>query len=131
MRRCELGDDGPSTMNCAHSPIAITIATPAKTVVAVSVELVDVASRTASRPIANSALVVARACVRRIRLTTRVAGIWATTMKKVLMKMTTPIAPGPTGVCVFANGARMLEKSAPPVITSTMLAAIRMRKSRS
>ena len=48
---------GPTTMNCAHSPIAITIATPAKTVVAVSVELVSVASRTASRPMANSALV--------------------------------------------------------------------------
>src|ERR1700722_11360039 len=46
---------GPSTMNCAHSPTAITIATPAKTVVAVNVELVSVASRTASRPIANSA----------------------------------------------------------------------------
>ena len=39
---------GPSTMNYAHSPIAITIATPAKTVVAVGVELVSVASRTAS-----------------------------------------------------------------------------------
>src|SRR5436305_10481730 len=74
---------GPTTMNCAHSPIAITIATPAKTVVAVSVELVSVASRTASRPIANSALVAARACVRRIRCTIRVAGICATTMKGV------------------------------------------------
>jgi hypothetical protein len=52
-------------------------------------------------------------------------------MKKVLMKKTTPISPGPTAVCAFANGARMLENSAPPVITSTMLAAIRMRKSRS
>src|SRR5262245_10608041 len=97
-------------MNCAHSPIAITIATPAKTVVAVSVELVSVASGTASRPIANNALVAARACVRRIRLTTRVAGICATTMKKVLMKMMAPISPGRTGVCAFANGARMLEK---------------------
>src|SRR5215469_8861487 len=116
---------GPSTMNCAHSPIAITIATPAKTVVAVSVELVSVASRTASRPMAKRALVAARACVRRIRVTTRVAGICATTMKKVLMKMTTPISPGPTCVCAFANGARMLENSAPPVITSTMLAGIR------
>ena len=47
------------------------------------------------------------------------------------MKKTTPISPGPTGVCASANGARMLEKNAPPAITSTMLAAIRMRKSRS
>jgi len=51
---------GPSTMNYAHSPIAITIATPAKTVVAVGVELVSVASRTASarpmRTISSTAL---------------------------------------------------------------------------
>ena len=118
-------------MNCAHSPTAITIATPARTAVAVSTELVSGASRTASRPVAKSALVAARAWVRRIRLTTRVAGICARTMKKVLMKTTTPISPGPTAVCAFANGARMLLKSAPPVITNTMLAAIRMRKSRS
>ena len=37
--------------------IAIRIATPAKTVVAASVECVSVASRTASRPTANVALV--------------------------------------------------------------------------
>jgi len=122
---------GPVTMNCAHSPIAITIAAPAKTVVAVSAELVSVAGRTASRPMANSALVAARACVRRIRVTMRVAGICAAAMTKVLRKMTTPISPGPAGVCAFANGARMVENSAPPVSTSTMLAAIRRRKSRS
>jgi hypothetical protein len=46
-----------------------------------SVERVSVASRTASRPIAHSPLVAAKAYVRRIRLTTRVAGICATTMK--------------------------------------------------
>jgi hypothetical protein len=38
------------------------------------------------------------------------AGICATAMKKVLRKMTTPISPGPTGVCAFANGARMLDR---------------------
>src|SRR6059058_2243185 len=48
---------GPSTMNWPHSAIAIRIATPAKTVVAASVECVSVASRTASRPTANMALV--------------------------------------------------------------------------
>ena len=53
---------GPSRMNCAHLPIAIKIATPAKTVLTVSVELVSVASRTTSKPIANSPLVAARAC---------------------------------------------------------------------
>src|SRR5579863_380981 len=122
---------GPSTMNCAHSPIAIMMATPARTAVAAGVERVSVAGRTASRPMANSALVAARACVRRIRLTTRVAGTCATTTKRVLMRKTTPISPGPAGVCALANGGRMLEKNAPPIITSTMLAAIRMRKSRS
>ncbi len=122
---------GPSTMNCARSPIAITIATPAKAAVAVSVELVSVAGRTAGRPVANSALVAARAWVRRIRVMARVAGICAAAMKKVLLQTTMPISPGPAGVCAFANGARMLENSAPPVITSAMLAAIRMRKSRS
>jgi len=80
---------------------------------------------------ADSALVAARACVRSMRLTTRVAGTCATTMKNVLMKKTTPISPGPTGVCAFANGERTLEKNEPPTITSTTLAAIRASKSRS
>jgi hypothetical protein len=88
--------------------MAITIATPAKTVLAASVERVSVASRTASRPIAHSPLVAAKAYVRRIRLTTRVAGICATTMKKVLRKKRTPISLGPTDVCAVANGGRML-----------------------
>src|SRR5919197_939687 len=87
-----------------------SIATPAKTAVAASVDSVFVASRTASMPTAKIALVTARACVRRIRATTRVAGTCATTMKKVLMKTTTPISPAPTGVCATANGGRMLEK---------------------
>src|SRR3954452_15185709 len=64
-------------MNWPHSAIAIRIATPAKTVVAASVECVSGASRTASRPTANMALVANKACVRRIRATTRVAGTCA------------------------------------------------------
>src|SRR2546425_344283 len=118
-------------MNWPHSATTITIATPAKTVVAASVECVSVASRTASRPTANMALVANKALVRRIRATSRVAGTCATTMKKVLMNTTTPIPTGPTGVCATANGGRMKEKNAPPIITSARLPAIKASKSRS
>src|SRR4249920_295838 len=38
---------------------------------------------------------------------------------------------GPTGVCASANGGRMLEKNAPPIITSARLPAIKASKSRS
>src|SRR5204863_447881 len=50
-------------------------------------------------------------------------------MKKVLMKRTTPIPTGPTGVCACANGERMKEKNAPPIITSARLPAIKANKS--
>src|SRR5213083_2083211 len=53
------------------------------------------------------------------------------TMKKVLMKTTTPIPTGPTGVCASANGGRMKEKNAPPIITSARLPATKASKSRS
>src|SRR5881392_1757694 len=50
-------------------------------------------------------------------------------MKKVLMKTTTPIPTGPTGVCASANGGRMKEKNAPPIITSARLPAIKASNS--
>src|SRR6266487_4499191 len=48
---------------------------------------------------------------RRIRLTTRVAGSCAITMKDVLKRKRIPIAPGPTRVCAFTNGGRMFVNS--------------------
>ncbi len=116
---------------CTHSPIAKTIATPTRRLVAASSEWISVAGNTASRLTAKSALAAAKACVRRIRATTRTAGICAMTTKDVLTRMMIPIAPGPTGVWVLANGGRMLEKNTWPTTMSTMLAAITVRKSRS
>jgi hypothetical protein len=60
---------------CAHSPIAKTIATPTRRLVAASSEWISVAGNTASRLTAKGALAAAKACVRRIRATTRTAGI--------------------------------------------------------
>src|SRR4051812_13065637 len=73
-RWCELGDEWAEHANCAHSPIAIAIATSAKTVVPAGVERVSVASRTARRPTANNAPVAAKAGGRRVGLTTPGAG---------------------------------------------------------
>ena len=103
------------------SPIAKTIATPTRRLAAASSEWISVAGNTASRLTAKSALVAANACVRRIRATTRTAGICAMTMKDVLTRKMIPIAAGPTGVWAFANGDRMLEKNVWPTTTSTML----------
>src|SRR5437764_4416760 len=49
----------------------------------------------------KSALVAAKACVRRIRATTRAAGICAMTMKDVLTRTRIPIAAGPSVVWAF------------------------------
>ena len=68
---------GPRTLVCTHSPIANTIATPTRRLVAASSEWVSVAGSTASRLTAKSALAAAKACERRIRVTTRTAGICA------------------------------------------------------
>src|SRR6266851_7660056 len=122
---------GPRTTMCAHSPIAKTIATPTSRLVAASSEWISVAGNTASRLTARSAPAAAKACVRRIRATTRTAGICAMTTKDVLTRKMIPIAAGPTGVWAFANGDRMFEKNVWPTTTSTMLAAITVRKSRS
>src|SRR3984893_2723145 len=53
---------GPRTRMCAHSPIANTIATPARRLVAASSEWMSVAGSTASRLTAKSALGAAKAC---------------------------------------------------------------------
>src|SRR6266851_2319330 len=108
---------GPRTRMCTHSPIAKTIATPARRLVAASSEWTSVAGSTPSRPTAKSAPVATKACVRRIRATTRTAGICAMTMKDVLTRKRIPIAAGPSGVWVFANGGRMLEKNVWPTTT--------------
>ena len=79
----------------------------------------------------KSALDAAKACVRRIRATKRTSGICAMTTNAVLTRTRIPIAAGPSGVWVFANGGRMLEKNVWPTTTSTILAAITVRKSRS
>src|SRR5206468_787648 len=52
---------GPRTLVCTHSPIAKTIATPARRLVAASSEWVSVAGSTASRLTAKSALDAAKA----------------------------------------------------------------------
>src|SRR6478735_3099404 len=66
---------GPRTRMCTHSAIAKTIATPARRLAAASSEWISVAGSTASRATAKSALVAANPSVRRIRDTTRTAGI--------------------------------------------------------
>ena len=58
----------------------------------------SVAGSTASRLTAKSAVVAAKAWVRRIRITTRTAGICAMTTKHVLTRTMIPIAAGPSGV---------------------------------
>src|SRR5438046_10091570 len=80
--------------------------TPARRLVAASSESMSVAGNTASRLTAKSALVTAKACVRRIRATTRTAGICAMTMKDVLTRKMIPIEAGPTGVWAVAIGGR-------------------------
>src|SRR4051794_41242792 len=104
-------------MNCAHSPIAITIATPAKTAVAAGVERVSVASRTASRPTANSALVAAKACVRRLRLTTPGAGKFAKTKRRGVFEKKKPNSPPPPrggGLPKRAGGIGKKKPTDPP-----------------
>src|ERR1700747_3816312 len=93
---------------CAHSPIAKTISTPTRRLVAASSEWISVAGNTASRLTAKSALAAAKAYVRRIRATTRTAGICAMTTKDVLTRTLIRIAAGPSGVWVFANGGGVL-----------------------
>ena len=66
---------GPRTRMCTTSPIAKTIATPARRLAAASSEWMTVAGNTASRATAKSALAAAKACARRIRATTRTAGL--------------------------------------------------------
>ena len=114
-------DQRPENENVYDSPIAKTIATPARRLAAASSEWISVAGNTASRATAKSALAAAKACVRRIRAITRTAGICAITMTDVLTRKMIPIAPGPTVVCVSANGERMFEKNVWPTTTSTML----------
>src|SRR6201984_3836748 len=104
---------------CAHSPIAKTISTPTRRLVAASSEWISVAGNTASRLTAKSALAAAKAYVRRIRATTRTAGICAMTTKDVLTRTLIRIAAGPGGVGGFAHGGRMLEKNVWPTTTST------------
>src|SRR5438132_13376632 len=104
------------------------IATPVRWMVAANSELISVAVSTASSLTAKSALAAAKACVRRIRATTRTAGIWAMTTKDVLTRKRIPIAAGLSGVWVLANGGRMLEKNVWPTTTSTIFAAITVRK---
>src|SRR5256886_15640590 len=122
---------GPRTLVCTHSPIAKTIATPARRLVAASSVWMSVAGRTASRLTAKIALAAAKAYVRRIRVTARTAGICAMTTKEVLTRTRIPIAAGPSGVWAFANGGRMLEKNVGPTTRSTILAPITGRKTRS
>src|SRR5438477_4730458 len=95
---------GPRTRMCAISPSAKTVATPTSRLAAASAEWMSVAGSTASRATAKSPLVSAKACVRRIRATTRTAGICAMTMKDVLARTMIPISAGPTGVWAFAKG---------------------------
>src|SRR5260370_30976053 len=92
---------------------------------------VRVAGSIARRLTAKIALAAAKACVRRMRVTTRTAGICAMTTKDVLTRKRIPIAAGLRGVWAFANGGRMLEKNVWPTTTSTIFAAITVRKSRS
>jgi hypothetical protein len=65
---------GPRTRMCTTSLKAKTIATPARRLAAASSEWTNVAGKTASRLTAKSAPVAAKACVRRIRATTRTVG---------------------------------------------------------
>src|SRR5438128_12052897 len=99
---------GPRTLVCTHSPIAKTIATPARRLVAASSEWMSVAGSTASRLTAKSALAAAKACVRRIRATTRTAGICGMTTKDVLTRTRNQIAAGPSRLGGFANGGRQV-----------------------
>src|SRR6201984_1524418 len=99
---------GPRTLVCMHSPIAKTIATPARRQVAASSVWMSVAGRTASRLTAKSALAAAKAYVRRIRATTRTAGICAMTTNDVLTRTLIRIAAGPGGVGGFAHGGGVL-----------------------
>src|SRR5947199_9041281 len=114
---------GPRTLVCTHSPIAKTIATPARRLVAASSVWMSVAGRTASRLTAKIALAAAKAYVRRILVTRRTAGICAMTTKDVLTRTRIPIAAGPSGVWAFANEGRILEKHVWTNWRDTMLAA--------
>src|SRR2546421_12872866 len=104
--------------------MAKAIATPARRLVAASSEWMRVDGNTASRLTAKSALAAAKACVRRIRATTRTAGICAMTTKDVLMRTRIPIAAGPGGVWGFGNGGGVLEKNVWATTAGTELAAV-------
>src|SRR2546423_13222837 len=101
---------GPRTLVCTHSPIAKTIATPARRQVAASSECMSVAGSTASRLTAKIALAAAKACERRIRVTTRTAGICAMTTNDVLTRKRIPIAAGLGGGWGLGDGGRMVEE---------------------
>src|SRR2546421_11916836 len=114
---------GPRTLVCTHSPIAKTIATPARRQVAASSECMSVAGSTASRLTAKIALAAAKACERRIRATTRTAGICAMTTKDVLTRKRIPISAGVSGGGGFANGGGMVGEKVWATTTRTIFAA--------
>jgi len=121
---------GPSTTNCAQLTDREPIATRPRRCRGER-RLVIVASRTSKHADCKQrALFAARACVRRLRLTTRVSDS-LDDYEECVDEEDDPDLARPDSVVRLRDGARMFGKRAPAGHHDTMLGAIRVRKSRS